>query len=51
MAVGDFRVGYHFDWLDGFEPYVSALGHLSHEDDAADTPTSYAGLVNLRFRL
>lgn len=33
-AVGDVRLGYTFDVLDGLEPYVSAAGHVARDDDA-----------------
>lgn len=51
MAVGDLRLGYRFDWLDGFEPYVSALGNLAYDDGADDGADSLLGIgASLWFR-
>lgn len=51
MAVGDLRLGYRFDWLDGFEPYISALGHLAYEDGTDDGADSLLGIgASLWFR-
>lgn len=44
MAVGDLRLGYRLDWLDGVEPYVSALCHLNHQDSADDTADAQLGI-------
>lgn len=35
-AVGDIRLGYTFDVLDGLEPYVSALGRYAYSDGTTD---------------
>lgn len=49
-AVGDMRLGYRFDLFDGFEPYVSALGHLAYEDGADDSADTVLG-IGARLRL
>jgi hypothetical protein len=44
MAIGDLRLGYWFDLMDGFEPYVSARGRLAYEDGVDDNAGTLLGI-------
>jgi hypothetical protein len=50
-AVGDLRLGYTFDVLDGLEPYVSGLGRYAYADgtaNSADGSLSLGTILNVR---
>ncbi|MBE0530579.1 MAG: autotransporter outer membrane beta-barrel domain-containing protein [Rhodospirillales bacterium] len=51
VAVGDLRLGYTFDVLDGLEPYVSGLGRYAYADgtaNSADGSLSVGTILNVR---
>ena len=50
-AVGDLRLGYTFDVLDGLEPYASMLGRYAYADgttDSADGGLSLGAILTVR---